>query len=51
MRDQLAIVLDATAGRFDADSILSTLITKYGVVDLDSIPHSGFWVIVGKNIL
>jgi hypothetical protein len=54
MADHVDQALDAGhgGGDFDRgarDAIVQDLIERYGLVDLDSIPHDEFWAIVEKH--
>lgn len=51
LHDQVTTATNASDGDYDIDAIVEDIQTKYGTVDIDTIPADEFWTIVGDHAL
>lgn len=49
MARQVRRTLDPIEGEYDVDGIVDDIHAEYGLVDIDTVPHSGYWLIVARN--
>lgn len=49
MERQVRETLDGREDEFDVDGIVDDIHAQFGLVDIDAVPHSGYWLIVARN--
>lgn len=49
MARQVRATLEPVEGEYDVDGIVDEIHAEFGLVDIDAVPHSGYWLIVARH--
>jgi len=51
MRTQVIAALDGRDAEFDVYAIVEDIHERYGLIDVETVDHDVFWLIVGRHAI